>query len=157
MRSLRPVNQVLRLFGKERANKCVKPGAALVIDSVPHRVISITQGKRGKGGGFVRARLKSLVSNNTFEKTFTSDEIVEEADLEKVTVQYSWNDGNEYIFIDTTSFEETRVNTEIIDKRDFLCEGQEVTLLKFGEEVIGVQMPIVCEYTVTAIDVTKSL
>ena len=55
----------------------MKPGVALVLDGVPHRVTKITQGKRGKGGGFVRAVVKNLVSANSYEKTFTSDENVE--------------------------------------------------------------------------------
>ena len=61
-------------------------GYAIVLDGSPHRVLSITQGKRGKGGGFVRAKVKNLVSNNVFEKTYTSDETVEVADLEKEMV-----------------------------------------------------------------------
>lgn len=66
---------VSRFFSKERAGKSVRPGAALVLDGVPHRVTKIIQGKRGKGGGFVKATLKNMESSNTFEKTFTSDEV----------------------------------------------------------------------------------
>lgn len=80
----------LRYFSKERASKGVKPGTAIVLDGQPHMVQKITQGRRGKGGGFVRfcvaiysvrfencfrALVKSLTSSNTFEKTFTADEI----------------------------------------------------------------------------------
>ena len=69
------INRTIRHFSKERAGKSVKPGAAIVLDGAPHRVIKIIQGKRGKGGGFVRATLKNMISPNSFEKTFTSDEL----------------------------------------------------------------------------------
>eukprot|EP01041_Mallomonas_annulata_P010122 gene10122-21091_t len=146
-----------KLFSKERAAKCVKPGGAIVLDTVPHRVISIIQGKRGKGGGFVRARLRNLVSSNVFEKTFTSDEIVEEADLQKEMVQYSWTDGNELVFMNNVTFEEVRALKSIVDNSQFLLEGQEVKLMKFGDDVIGVELPVVCEFEVASIDVTRSI
>jgi hypothetical protein len=75
----------IRYFSKERAGKSVKPGCAIILDGQPHRCTKMIQGKRGKGGGFIRATLKNILTNNTFEKTFTSDEIVEHADLERMT------------------------------------------------------------------------
>lgn len=70
------VRQQVAYLSKERAGKSIRPGAAIVLDGVPHRVTKMNQGKRGKGGGFVRATLKNLLTDNTtFEKTFTSDEI----------------------------------------------------------------------------------
>lgn len=68
---------------KERAGKSVRPGTTLVIDGAPHRVNSITQGKKGKGGGFVKAKVRSLLSGHVFEKTYLVDEVVEHADVEK--------------------------------------------------------------------------
>lgn len=81
-----------RLFSKERAGKAVKPGEALVIDGAPHKVTKITQGKRGKGGSYVRyfpvdiitfsylmralrsANMKNLITGVSTEKTFLVDE-----------------------------------------------------------------------------------
>lgn len=141
-----------RLFSIERAGKSVKPGAALVIDNEPHKVVKITQGKRGKGGGFVRATLKSLISNSVFEKTFTSDENVEHADLERDRVQYSWEDSDCYVFMNSDTFEEIKVPKDVIDDREWLSEGLDIKLLKFRGKVIGAQLPEVCEYSVEAVD-----
>jgi elongation factor P len=137
-----------RCFSKERAGKSVRPGANLVIDGVPHRVAKITQGKRGKGGGFVRATLKNIKSAQVFEKTFTSDEMVEHADMEREKYQYSWNDGNLYVFINTVSFEEVQLLKEDVDKAEFLVEGQEVMLLMFNDAVMGVELPLTLEYAI---------
>ena len=71
---------------KDRAGKSVKPGVALVLDGVPYKVTKIIQGKRGKGGGYVRAFMKNLEASGVIEKTFTSDELVEFADLEQEAV-----------------------------------------------------------------------
>lgn len=143
---------ITRCFGFERAGKSVKPGAALVLDGVPHRVTKITQGKRGKGGGFVKAVVKNLVSSNSYEKTFTSDENVEIADLEKEQAQYSWLDDNNYVFMNSETYEEVRVPVDNVDNKAFLVEGQNVKLLKFRDNVIGVELPNIYEYIVTIVD-----
>ena len=98
-----------RHFSKERAGKGVRPGVAILVDGAPHRVSKITQGKRGKGGGFVRATVKNLLSGQVFEKTYTSDEMIEFADLEKELATFSWEDSDNYIFMSTQTFEEIPV------------------------------------------------
>jgi elongation factor P len=140
----------------ERAGKMIKPGEAVVIDGLPHRVGKITQGKRGKGGGYVRAVLKNLINGQVFEKTFTSDESVESADLEKEVCQYTWNDGHTYCFLKSESFEEVQVERSAVDSPQFFIEGQEVKLLKFNAKIIGVELPKICEYEVLQIDQQKT-
>jgi elongation factor P len=141
---------------KERAGKSVKPGSTLVIDNIPHRVTKITQGKRGKGGGYVSAKMKNMVTQNNTEKTFTSDETVEHADLEREAVQYSWLDGDNFVFISTVSFEEIRIPKDDVDNSEFIKEGQEVKLLKFRDTIIGVELPKIVEYSVISLDGSKS-
>ncbi|RYG69885.1 hypothetical protein EON64_01605 [archaeon] len=99
-----------RDLATERAGKLVKPGEAIVLEGMPHRVSKITQGKRGKGGGYVKAMLKNLVDGQVFEKTFTSDELVEAAEMEKEVCQYSWNNGEIFSFLNAQTFEEVLVS-----------------------------------------------
>ena len=122
---------------KERAKASVKPGANLVIDGEPHRVTHIIQGKKGKGGGFVKAKLKSLMSGNVYEKLFLSDEIVEHAELESESVQYSWEDSDEFIFMHSTTFEEIRIAKEDVPNSKFMQADQTVKLQKYNDKVIG--------------------
>ena len=102
-----------RCFSKERAGKGIRPGVAILVDDAPHRVSKIIQGKRGKGGGFVRATVKNLISGQVFEKTYTSDEMVEFADLEKETATYSWDDADNYIFMSRLLFQSILLATVI--------------------------------------------
>ncbi len=124
----------------------------MVINGVPHRVTKMITGKRGKGGGFVKATLKNIVSGDkTFEKTFTADEMVEHADLEREKYQYSYSDSNLYVFMNTITFEEVQLPKEEVENGNLLVEGQEVQLCKFGKQVIGVELPMTFDYTVTAV------
>jgi elongation factor P len=147
-----PTLMISRCFSKERAGKGIRPGVAIIVDDAPHRVSKIIQGKRGKGGGFIRATMKNLISGQTFEKTYTSDEVVEFADLEKETATYSWEDSDNYMFMSSQTFEEIPVPKSEVDNGSFLLGGLEVKLLKFRDGVIGVELPIVQEYTVVSID-----
>lgn len=145
-----------RFMSKERAGKSIRPGANLVLDDVPHKVTKMVQGKRGKGGGFVRATLKNLINTNTFEKTFTSDEIVEHADLETKTVQYTYEDTDCFVFMCIKHFEEVRVSKIVVDNSKFLLEGRDVKLLLFRDKIIAVELPTIVEYTVVSLDINKS-
>ena len=127
-----------RNFSKERAGKSVRPGCAIILDGQPHKCVKMIQGKRGKGGGFVKATLKNLISGNTYEKTFTSDEIVEHAELERKTASFSWSDENNYIFMDLETFEEIILPKEEVELGDFLTPGLEVRLSSYAFFVLTV-------------------
>ena len=152
MPRLYPILTISRDFSKERAGKGIRPGVAIIVDDAPHRVSKIIQGKRGKGGGFIRATMKNLLSGQVFEKTYTSDEVVEFADLEKETATYSWEDSDNYMFMSSETFEELSVPKSEVDNGSFLLGGLEVKLLKFRDGVIGVELPTVQQYTVVSVD-----
>jgi elongation factor P len=110
----------------QRANKAIKPGETLIIDGELNKVVKYIQGKRGKGGGFVRATLKNILTSSVFEKTFTSDEVVETAELEKVAAQYSWSDADNHVFMTQDTFEEVLIPVDDIDS-EYLADGLEVS------------------------------
>eukprot|EP01036_Dinobryon_divergens_P039586 gene39586-52207_t len=143
---------------KERAGKALKPGVAIVLDNMAYKVTKTIQGKRGKGGGFVRANVKNLATGTWFEKTFTSDEIVEIADLEKIKYTYIYRVNNNFSFMHPKTFEEIQVSKEDIDDWQFLVDGEEmeVKLVFFNGKVIGAELPIKYDYEVTALDENKS-
>mmetsp|Transcript_24411 Transcript_24411/g.35874 ORF Transcript_24411/g.35874 Transcript_24411/m.35874 type:complete len:200 (-) Transcript_24411:152-751(-) len=145
-----------RLFSSERALKAVKPGALLKINNTPHRVVKITRGKRGKGGGFVKATLRNITSQNSFEKTFTSDEMVEEVESEKHNAQYSWTDGNDLIFLNSTTFDEIRISKDIVSNHQYLAEGEEYRVMKIEGKYVGVEFPTNATYTVVSLDIGGS-
>eukprot|EP00596_Hydrurales_sp_CCMP1899_P009588 CAMPEP_0119047482 /NCGR_PEP_ID=MMETSP1177-20130426/53338_1 /TAXON_ID=2985 /ORGANISM="Ochromonas sp, Strain CCMP1899" /LENGTH=165 /DNA_ID=CAMNT_0007022137 /DNA_START=307 /DNA_END=804 /DNA_ORIENTATION=- len=106
------------------------------------------QGKRGKGGGFVKATLKNFKTGATSEKTFTSDEMVEHADLERKTASYSWADNDNLMFMNTDTFDEIQVPKKEVENVKFLFAGLEVKLIFFGDKVIGVDLPHMVDYVV---------
>lgn len=146
-----------RSFASLKASKVIKPRAIIVFNDAPHRVGKITQGKRGKGGGFVKAGLKNMLNGTQSQHTFTSDETVIIADMEKLECIYSYLDGEDAVFMNSETFEEIRVKSDLIDNFDFIVEGSSVKLQLFNKDVIvGVLIPEVCEYEVVDVDITKS-
>lgn len=129
-----------RWFSVDRAIKVVKMNNLILLENGPHRVLKITQGKRGKGGGFVKAKLQHVFNHSTFEKTFTSDESVEEATYEKKKAQFSWTDGDELVFMDSETFEEIRISKKTVEASDSFKEGETYRLLKCEGKYIGIDL-----------------
>lgn len=136
---------------KERALKMIKPRALITHDNAPHRVTKIQQGKRGKGGGFVKAMLRNVITGSLFEKTYTSDEMVEGCELEKLPCTYTYRDGGEFVMMHETTFEEHRIDAnDIANDHKWLVEGEGVRLLRFQGKPIGIELPNVMEFTVVS-------
>eukprot|EP01040_Poterioochromonas_malhamensis_P000580 gene580-620_t len=126
----------------------VKPGNLIVVDGKPHKVKQIEQGKRGKGGAYVRALLLNMITNQSFEKTFLVDEHVQDADIEQDKYTYSWGDGESFNFLHGTTFEECVLGKSDLADHEFLVEGMEVRVQKFQGKVVGVILPQQYNYTV---------
>ncbi len=100
--------------------------------------------------------MKNLVTGQVYEKTFTADENLTIGELEKFSAQYSWNDGNTYYFIQNRTFDEIKIAAEDVDCIDFLVDGMECSLSMNDGQVLAVEVPLTCEYTVSAVDNTES-
>lgn len=137
---IRSLQSRARLFSTDRANKLVKFNALIKLPDGPHKVLKITQGKRGKGGGFVKAKLQHLLTGSTFEKTFQSDEMVEQAEYEKKKAQFSWVDGDTLVFLDETTFEEIRMTQEQAGTDEKFKEGETYKLMMCDGKYIGIEL-----------------
>ena len=119
-----------------------RTGVSIVIDGSVWRVIEFLHVKPGKGSAFVRTKLKSVTSGNTVERTFRAGETVPQATLEKSTMQHTYKDGDEFVFMDMETYEETRLSTKQIgDRVKYLNEGMEVNVIRWNEEVLEVELP----------------
>lgn len=134
-----------------RAGKTVSLGAIVELNGDPHKVTKKTTGKKGKGAGFVRATLKNLVTGNSNEKTWTSDEMVDLTPVTREIFQYSWNDGSNYMFLNAETFDEEQLAKNDVDDKEWLKEGDEVRLLKYKERIIAVELPTYGVFTVMSI------
>lgn len=119
-----------------------RTGVSIVLDGSVWRVVEFLHVKPGKGSAFVRTKLKSVTTGNTVEKTFRAGETVPQATLEKSTMQHTYKDGEDFVFMDMETYEESRLNSKQIgDRVKYLNEGMEVNVIRWDEQVLEVELP----------------
>ena len=130
-----------------------RTGTTIELDGQVWRVVEFLHVKPGKGSAFVRTKLKSVQSGNVVEKTFRAGESVQQAILEKSNLQHTYVESGDYVFMDMTSFEETRLTPEQIGKgAKYLKEGMEVNVIFHNGKVLEVELPISITLKVTETD-----
>jgi elongation factor P len=129
-----------------------RPGVSIVWNNSVWRVVEFLHVKPGKGAAFVRTKLKNVQTGNTVEQTFRAGETMPQANLEKSTMQHTYKEGEELIFMDMETFEEaTLTEKQIGDRVKYIKEGMEVSVVRWGEQVLEVELPnaVVLEVTQT--------
>lgn len=120
----------------------LKKGVICQLDGQPYRVIDYSQKVMGRGGSIVNVKLKSLINGAVIPKTFKGQEKIEPAEVTNKTVQYLYNDGTTYFFMDPASFEQFELVAELVGgANDYIREGDELSLQFFGDRVINVELP----------------
>jgi elongation factor P len=128
----------------------LRNGMTLDLPEGLFNVIEFQHVKPGKGGAFVRTKLKNQRTGAVIERTYRADEKLEQAIIDKREMQFLYRDGSEYIFMDTASYEQLQVETALLgDSADYLKEGDDAVLQFFGSEIVGVDLPAAVELTVT--------
>ena len=106
--------------------------------------------KPGKGGAFVKAKLRNIKKNIIIEKTFRAGEKVEDIYIDKRKMQYLYNEGNSAVFMDLENYEQESIPNEFIeDEMQFLKEGEEVEVSYHEGDIISVELPTFVEMKVT--------
>ena len=119
-----------------------RPGVSIVLDGSVWRVLEFLHVKPGKGSAFVRTKLKNVQSGSVMEKTFRAGETVPQATLEKSTMQHTYKEGDEFVSMDMETYEEGRLTrAQIGDRVKYLKEGMEAEVIKWGDQVLGVELP----------------
>lgn len=130
-----------------------RTGVTIELDGSVWRVVEFLHVKPGKGSAFVRTKLKNAQTGNVIERTFRAGETVPQATLEKSTMQHTYKDGEEYVFMDMETYEESRLTaTQIGDRVKYLKDGMEVNVVRWGEQVLEVELPNSVTLTVTETD-----
>ena len=130
----------------------LKNGMVLNLDGQLWSVVWFQHHKPGKGGAVVRTKLKNIESGKTVDKTFNADVKVEVANVDKRTMQYLYNDGTSYVFMDTSTYDQIEVPPEIVgDAKNFLLENQEAIVATNDGRVLYIELPasveLLVEYT----------
>jgi elongation factor P len=129
-----------------------RPGVSIVLDGSVWRVIDFLHVKPGKGSAFVRTTLKNVQTGKQLERTFRAGESVPQANLDKSTMQHTYKEGDEFVFMDMETYEESRLSAaQIGDRVKYLKEGMEAEVIRWDEQVLGVELPksVVLEVTQT--------
>ena len=130
----------------------LKNGMVLVLEGQLWSVVEFQHVKPGKGPAFVRTKLKNVLSGKTVEKTFNAGLKVETATVDKRDMQFSYLDGDLFVFMDTTTWDQVNVPAETVgDAKDFMLEGQDVVVAFHDGQVLFVELPasVVLEITFT--------
>ncbi|MHB1379515.1 MAG: elongation factor P [Desulfurivibrionaceae bacterium] len=130
-----------------------RKGLKVQIDGEPYVMTDFSFSKPGKGQALYRARLRNMITGNSFEKTFRSNDKLEKAALEERTMQYLYCQGEEYIFMDNVSFEQLEISkAQLGDAVNFLVDNMDVEVLQYNGRPIGVTLPNFVNLKVTQSD-----
>jgi len=120
----------------------LKKGTVVQLDGKPYRVTEYGQKVMGRGGSIVNVKLKNLIDGSVIPKTFKGQDKIEPAEVNNKAVQYLYNDGAIYFFMDPESFEQFELPADLVDTAaSYLKEGDNLNLQFFGDKVINVELP----------------
>ena len=128
----------------------LKRGMSLNLPEGLFQVVDFQHVKPGKGGAFVRTTLKNARTGAVVDRTFRAAEKVEQAVIEKREMQYLYAEGDEYVFMDNTSYDQMNVAPAALgDAAKFMIEGSSAVLQMYKGEIVGVDLPAAVELTIT--------
>ncbi len=130
----------------------IKNGTVLRIDGQLWTVIEFQHVKPGKGGAFVRTKIKNVMTGKTIDKTFNAGLKIETANVDRRDFQYLYQDGADYVFMDTSTYDQITVGAEIVgDAKDYMLENQNVLIASNDGQPLYIELPasVVLEITYT--------
>lgn len=120
----------------------LKKGTVFQYEGVPYRVVEYGQKVMGRGGSIVNVRIKSLLDGKVLEKTFKGNEQLDSADVSTQNVQYLYNDGATFYFMNEDTFEQFEVSADMVgDNAGYMKEGDKLQLQFFNGQPINVELP----------------
>lgn len=129
----------------------LRSGVTFEIDNDLYVVISFQHVKPGKGSAFVRVKIKNLNSGNVTERTYRPEEKFKKAFLDRKNMQYSYKDGDNFVFMDLESYEQFYLPEEDAeDARNYLKENLEIQVVFFKGKPVSVELPTFVELTVVS-------
>jgi elongation factor P len=123
----------------------LRKGLRVEIDGAPYIITEFNFVKPGKGASIYNCKLKNLITGSTLTKSYRSNDKIDEPQLEERTMRYSYQEGDNYVFMDK-NFEQVNVSADVLgDNRFFLVEEMEVEILIHNGQPIGVELPTFVE------------
>ena len=128
----------------------LRNGITLNLDNALFTVVEFQHVKPGKGGAFVRTRLRNLRTGNMLDRTFNAGIKVEQAILEKRDMQFLYKDGEDYVFMDTETYDQVNIKPVALgDAADYLIENAVAIIATHDGEIVSVEIPAAVELEIT--------
>jgi elongation factor P len=128
----------------------LRKGISVELDGQLCTILEWQHIKMGRGGAIVRIKFKNLRTGAIFDRTYDAGDRFPRAYLERRTVQYSYNDGENYHFLDEETYEMIQLSEQQLgDARSYLLDGIKLEVLYYKDEPISVELPITVDLTVT--------
>ena len=128
----------------------VRNGTTFEMEGSVYKVVEFQHVKPGKGAAFVRTKLKNVINGSVLEKTFNPSEKLQGAEIEKKEMQYLYNDGELYYFMDNETYDQIPLNeSDLGDTLKYLKENMTVKILSFKGNVFAVEPPMFVELEIT--------
>jgi len=128
----------------------IRKGLKLEIDGYPWVVVDFQFVKPGKGQAFNRVRMKNLINGNTVERTYKIVESFQAADVEEITMDYLYQDGDGYNFMNQETFEQTSIPESVVgESKNFLIENMKVQVLFYNGRAVSIDLPYFVEMEIT--------
>ena len=125
-------------------------GMTLEIEGHVYKVLQFLHVKHGKGAAFVRTKLKNIINGGVVERTFRPTETFEEAFIERKNMQYLYNDGDLYYFMDNETYDQIAINAETVgDSMKFVKENENVTISSYQGSPFAIEPPFTVELEIT--------
>ena len=127
----------------------LKNGMVLNIEGQLWAVVEFQHVKPGKGGAFVRTKLRNLRTGNILERTFNAGVRVEQAILDRADMQFLYKEGDDFVFMDTESYEQINISPRALgDASDFLVEGAKAIIAQYKDEIVSVEIAVTVELNI---------
>jgi elongation factor P len=128
----------------------LKNGMTLDLDGVLWNVVEFQHVKPGKGGAFVRSKLKNVLTGQVVERTFNAGVKIDTATVDKREMTYLYADGSDFVFMDTDTYDQIHVPASAVgDAKDYLLENTNATVAVHDNTVLYVELPASVELTIT--------
>ena len=128
----------------------LKKGISLEIEGQLLQIVDWQHIKMGRGGAIVRIKFRNLRTGANIDRTFDAGERFQRAFLERRPVQYSYNDGDTYYFMDNETYETTQLTGEQLGGgKDYLQDGMRLEIVTYNDEPISVELPVTVDLVVT--------
>lgn len=120
----------------------LRKGTAFLLDGELYEVIEYQHYKPGRGNAIIRTKIRNMHTGATIPKNFLNNDRFEEADVERLSVQYLYEDGENYYFMDAQNYDQLSVSEKVVGERGgYLKEGMELDIRTYGTEVLDIELP----------------